>query len=101
MFMLRKVVKMEDQIVYLVNVAAGGQDGRDPTQEGGVALATFSHDEAVKRVGVDARLSIEKKIVEDSDTKAALAKLTKLDFLLVQQYINRQYSEAMQRVGRI
>jgi hypothetical protein len=73
-----------DRIAYLIVTQPGGVDGLDANDKGGVVVdASFDKAAMEKRKGVDSRYRIDTKVVGDSDRRAALAKLSKLDRLLL------------------
>ena len=74
-----------DRIVYTVVSAPGGCDGMDHKARGGkVLLATYNREEALKKIGRDSRYILEKQVVDIKEAKKeALAKLTKLDTLVL------------------
>ena len=76
--------EMADRIAYLIVTQPGGVDGLDASDKGGVIVdASFDKAAMEKRKGVDSRYRIDTKVVGDSDRRAALAKLSKLDRLLL------------------
>jgi hypothetical protein len=73
-----------DRIAYLLVSQPGGVDGLDASDKGGVVVdASFDKAAIEKRKGVDSRYRIEAKVVSDTDRLAALAKLSKLDRLIL------------------
>jgi hypothetical protein len=81
-----------DRIVYLVKTLPGGVDGRDNSSAGGqIVLATYVKRAAEEKKGKDTRLEIERRIVDDTDLRAAYAKLDTLDRFLIESDIDGRY----------
>lgn len=78
-----KPAPLEDRILYTAVTAPGGVDGRGDDQGGAVVLTTFDIREVTAKVKDDPRLVIEKKIVNQDDVDAALAKLTEIERFLI------------------
>jgi hypothetical protein len=90
---------LADTILYTVVTAAGGVDGMDQSNKGGVVtLASFDLEEAKKKVGQDTRLSVAKQIVNQKDVNAALAKLSPVErFLIESHFANSPKKPALRR----
>lgn len=73
-----------DQIVYLCGTKAGGIDGRDLTDKGGVVVfATFDKDQAIS-YSQNGNYSMEPTVVEvESAITNALKKLSAIDKLVL------------------
>mgnify|MGYP003582407657 CR=1 FL=1 len=75
---------MTDRIAYLLITQPGGVDGLDRDDKGGVIVAaSFSKERIERRKGLDCRYRIEPRVVNEDDKRKALAKLDKLDRLLL------------------
>lgn len=85
-----KVPTLPDRIVYLLVSEGGGQDGLDHTDKGGqIVAASFLKTDIERRKGLDSRYRIERRIVDDSDVRKALAKLDRVEMLLVFDFIDQ------------
>jgi hypothetical protein len=81
-----------DRIVYLVKSLPGGVDGRDNSSTGGqITFVSYAKSEAETRKGKDTRFEIERRIVDDSDVRAAYAKLDPLERFLIESDIEGRY----------